>query len=492
MKTVFLLILSIILSSSLYGQQVLIPYRLGNVWGLADTLGKVVVEPKYSKIERTDKYVYGNEKDNLFIVQKNNKYGIIKESKLILDTKYNNLHADSMFIIERNNIRTSRKTILYNLKGEQLLKDSVNSIEAIQGGNNIQKLYRIAYGPKNNVGIIWYNPIKQSIEQWIVKDVFEANAYSYENIFDLYLYETNNRQVKKYDMLFDTEKNKYALLPATNSRKEPQIKGDNSPLYEGNSRVGSYSEARKTIIKTFNFFIKGNKILLKTSNRNLYYNTSSKTDTLSFNIDFEKAEVCNYGDEGFIAHQFKIDAKSIDTVFNRPNYIKFKKNNKFGILGAYKPIPAVYDSIRYFSNGINYHYFIVGKFSKTGIMQWGVVSADNKEILPCIYDDIVRKYRGDFWLLRQGNKYGLTDFNGKVEFPVDESRFEPSSDYSSFSIEKKNKYGFINPYSKCNPVLAYKITRNIAIGSYTVFEVIDKNNKVLGNGDKKGFLYFKN
>lgn len=476
-----ILLLPLFISSLFsYGQRV--PYREGKLWGLADTLGKIVVSPSYTEITPAGNYVYGNTTGNYFIVKQNEKFGMLNNDRIIMSPKYQRLHADSVFIKETVSKYSQFK--LYNLRGELLLKDTVNSIESL----GIQSYHLYLIYTSGGAGIFWYNTKNQTIQQWVSRGLKGVTIYPNKDIFI---------KSKKYKIVLDPQINNFSMIPVNDNSKEPLIRGDVMPvdgLYYGSSSEAVTQRVNSDfMIKIFSFAIRANKIKLITSLQKYNSDYNRKIDSMDFNINYQKAFIGKYDSEKIIPHHFNIDVTKVDTNNVYSNYIKYTEGGKYGVIASYKIIPAVYDTLEYFSNGLKKNYFIVGKYLKgTSQIKWGIINSDNEMVLPVIYDEISRKHTGDFWMLKIEGKYGLANYAGKIEFEAKyDSIVSRDSFYSTFFISDNNKYGYINPYAKCFPVLPYKISGYKENGNYITFSLVDEKENPLGYGDKKGFLYFK-
>ncbi len=65
--------LTLLFSTNLQGQNFNIPYRKGNLWGYADTTGKIIIMPKYDSVSPENV-------NNRWLVFKKNKIGVINDS----------------------------------------------------------------------------------------------------------------------------------------------------------------------------------------------------------------------------------------------------------------------------------------------------------------------------------------------------------------------------------------------------------------------------
>ena len=110
MRHHFLLLLLIVVSSVSFAQEFgLVPYRKGNLWGYSDTLGKIVVEPKY---ERT--YFYTP--DGLARIRSGGLYGYIDASgKMVIIPKYTEASDFYMGVAE---VSLKKRKHCINVEGE--------------------------------------------------------------------------------------------------------------------------------------------------------------------------------------------------------------------------------------------------------------------------------------------------------------------------------------------------------------------------------------
>lgn len=102
----------------------------GYRYGYANSEGKILVECIYNEISRINS---DNENEIYLIVSTNGKYGLIKNNKLILENKFDQIEYD-----ENNKIllaRSNNKYGVYGLDGNQILNTEYDSITF--GGNYI-------------------------------------------------------------------------------------------------------------------------------------------------------------------------------------------------------------------------------------------------------------------------------------------------------------------------------------------------------------------
>jgi hypothetical protein len=108
----------------------------------------------------------------------------------------------------------SSREIVYNLKGERLIADTVNMIEALPHAMDKNLLYTIT-APHEKAGLIWYNAKDQKIQQWVIKNINWVNyggSYQKDKLF-LFLYKGQAKTPQSYDLKFNTQTNLYEVLP---------------------------------------------------------------------------------------------------------------------------------------------------------------------------------------------------------------------------------------------------------------------------------------
>jgi len=100
-------------STTLFAQQTLIPYRKGELWGYADTTGKVVIKPKYTRVHSTNNF-------ERLLVSNDNKYGIVNsKGKIIVPVEYSNINRINK---EGFIVKNDKKYYFFNYKGKKIIK----------------------------------------------------------------------------------------------------------------------------------------------------------------------------------------------------------------------------------------------------------------------------------------------------------------------------------------------------------------------------------
>ena len=109
-------------------QDIFIAYRDGNLWGYADTLGQILIKPKYSSVS-----IY-NDNSNIFIVEKEKQFGLINQNgELYTPIVYDKIRRAS------------------NSRGFFTVKNKMDGFLAANGDLLINNEYKNIYGGSNTL-----------------------------------------------------------------------------------------------------------------------------------------------------------------------------------------------------------------------------------------------------------------------------------------------------------------------------------------------------
>lgn len=498
----------LILFCEVANSQILIPFRVNKNWGLADTSGKIVLSPAYDDVKNiwffSEKQHRQIEVQGLFFAEKNGKYGLISKKGIIMPVKYNKLYCiDSLFIVESNKIDDqptvgSSRDIVYNLKGECILKDSIEELRPLYSDITAGKLLYWVHGSKKNSGMFWYDKKSQKIKQWIIKDVAFINVgYSDKKVLDIFIYDNNNSKPRKYDMIYNTASNKFELLPPQNQQPEPRL-----TLDDGISGGRAYKVKNNYYNKLIDLSIVDGKVQeIEKTIRNV--GPQRHTDTIMYNTNGYDIKLMRYSisNNYYTTHSTRpandFELEKIDTVFAYKAYVQLKKGNKFGFIAENKIIAPIYDTIRYVSVGNNKPFFEAGQLSANKTMKWGVINSEGKQIIPCIYDAITFRPNVGFgpeslWIVSKNSKMGLITATGRIVLkPIYEKVMPTDAYFFSFYIKDGKKYGYADSQVIFKPMFNYKVIGYDAFMGYKVLKLADDKNNFIGFADKKGFFYFK-
>ena len=98
-----------VIFQSVFSQEIAIPYRYGNLWGICNETGKILVEPKFDKLE----FPNTSENSNDYMISKlNGLEGLIINGKEILTPKYTSIYDDNGLFHVKSTENESRADIL--------------------------------------------------------------------------------------------------------------------------------------------------------------------------------------------------------------------------------------------------------------------------------------------------------------------------------------------------------------------------------------------
>lgn len=190
--------------------------------GLADDEGKVIVQPEYKEI----KSIGDNYQNGYITINSKNKYGVLDfTGNQVLENKYDDIsqiYCNNMYIVEKNN-----KYELIKKSGETVLKD-FDSIKSINDENIIVKKDG-KYGIKNTSGKELV-PAKYQDLEYTFSNYYIAKKDGKYGIID-----TANKQMLKFEYenisyrdvatFFEAEKNGDSNTIVIDSDFKEKVKG---------------------------------------------------------------------------------------------------------------------------------------------------------------------------------------------------------------------------------------------------------------------------
>ena len=70
---------------------------------------------------------------------------------------------------------------------------------------------------------------------------------------------------------------------------------------------------------------------------------------------------------------------------------------------------------------------------------FGVVSSENKVLVPLIYEDMISTYRPNMLVIEKNNQYGIINTYNKLLYGMTDNRIEVHRDYFELKVPKTNK-----------------------------------------------------
>lgn len=495
----FLLIISGVCASQ--AQSVLVPYRSGKLWGLADTNGVVVKTPEYDIVEANYIKPASKPMDFLtpfFVVKSGEKYGVLKGTEVILKPEFNRLHIDSTFLIELNTINdvpayTSNRYVVRNFKGEVLFTDSLLSIEALKNPKNSSHLLYKTWGHSQNSGMFWYDAEKQEIIQWIIQGKYNNDAVTNSKNGNIIVYvkASEKENMQMFELLYNSEKYQYDLIRKYEDNV-PDRTATEEVLYSGRYIPGSTKYFTKKVS-----FVNKDSTLYRIQNKRFSTEKNVQRDTITLNIKADSIRIKNYVRWNSISHHKYDNYSSTENKdkFVGVNFLTYHRNGKIGAVVDSVNIPPLYDDFIYLNTNTPLPYFIVSMQFSNGLKKWGVINADHKIVIPVDYEEIIMNEGSYNWIVKRNRKYGMVNKLGKQVLPVKYDQIILNENTFSYKLVAEGKYGYYSPGVEwlCEPVFPYpyKVERGVSMGNYLVFSLIDDREEYVGFGNNRGVLFFE-
>jgi WG containing repeat len=408
MKNLLFIIVFFYTATASFAQDLLIPYRKGNLWGYANEEGKIVVEPKYSKT-----YLFGEDKYK-YLINKNIKnetlIGLIKKSgEVIVEPKYNYVYeVEVATFIKNYNSNTFGDVAYYNYerykkKGEKLIENYFLTSNKEAGGvqeyrdstgkilmNNIEVLeitkkygegfFNFSYKQNNLIGVADYK----------AKIILLPKYESIEFV----------REINKADYYIVTEKGKTGLITATGKVIIPfaiqVIKKVKFPATEElllkvfkNKQSAIFNASGKKLIGFTSKYIEIN-VTTKNSKEQITFelrddenkNGTIQDETSEKSYDMPDKRYADMPPERNIIYFRSLNNKNIEIYKKEELYgLRYTDDSVIIIQPKYEKLVWCMDVSFQRNNGYNFMYVT----TKNGI---GIIDTENKIIIPTIYKDV--------------------------------------------------------------------------------------------------------
>ncbi len=514
-----LVLLSSISTVGFAQNETLVPYRKGELWGLADTNVNVVVVPAYDSIITSYRYPKG-----YYVVERNGKKGVITRQKVIVEPSleyvtFRNDFIFNYFSIPVNNYQ--RVAQIYSLKGNLALTDTIRNVHKIYQVEEAS-LYEIIL-PNGDTGVVVYDDSSYRISQWLVK--------GYRSIYPMKL---NNKYILKcrtksggYDTYKVHIKNRtdVTAIPL-NQVQSKQVDAEIDEYYEdemvevdelidfeegdGLAQLDLQNGRIQCLLDKKTYFITKKTLSNEREVRNKSAQPIYKIDTLSSgSISKKKRWLMEY------EHAFGPIEKQYYTIRTnhywsrrnpvRPiNYIEFTVKNKHGIINEFGTIPAQFDSIiSYAPLQEQLPYYIVGiRSAKSSPLKYGLVKADSTWLIPVAadairpyifnqnYREVYRPYTFGFFVKNGGNE-SLVRWDGETLLSGYDSLIPFASHVECVITQKNGKYGFYSRLTQIPAIHDYIPLGYGYVNGNTYVELYDKDLRFLGYAKKTGELFFE-
>lgn len=509
----------------------LIPYRSGDLWGLADTAMNIVVTPAYDSIVVGPHYGLP-----YYVVCKDGRYGVISKDSVIVPPVMTSVILEAPFIIDvvqqaSGNSTVSRR-VYYSMKGERLFDDTIANVyyleypEARQSGIFILKVEHTS----GRFDVVAYDHVKQTIfrtllvnlpylEYRLINNRLYLNTVQkrYMSALLMNAYSLTEGEEEKpedfkvdgyYRIRYMPDKNRFVILPVFNSELDgifPSFDfytGFN--MYQG---CGSshYMNTYQPATLRYRFINKNNRYYLVRTHilghsgyvldYDPYYDQKDTTELV--NAGEHRYEVQRYVGTGHIMPPFVsgtlIRYKVLpEMAYRVQEYLIFHVKGKAGILSEIGAIPAAYDSIQ----GILWNgaaVFVVGQRDTAGVMKFGLIKQDGTIILDMEYQSIETNQKGDgtvvSLVLESNDKVRLFKRQNETETAFYDAIRPIDDACSTYLTIRDGKYGYINTGISVDPVFSFPVYEPLRIHGYQLWK-LHSEGVFIGYGDSRGRQYF--
>ncbi len=407
MKYFAVIITWLFASASVFSQEILIPYKAGNQFGLCDQLGKIKLEPKYDNLKWLTAEYFETENriilnDTLetspynFFVRKNESvkmHGLIYKGKEIIsnqpyevfnvypakciiakcDTRFNRLTKEQFKAFNGKDKFVS----LLNICGKNVYPDNFKRLELIDtiylaiNKKEVKRLLIFSCEDFNKrFSLFVFDIDKQKISEWLLKNLFKLSKTRTGYDDNSFSFDYTDSNFYKFNAVIDYSSGKLKLI---NQETIKDKKYGNAGGIGDRPELEDYG--RMTIVEAR----PDGKDYVENANRYVkppfkpYYKRSG--DSLFYVTDTDKKTYLNAENETFY---FSIEGAT--TQYEQP--VIYQKNNRYGLIikGSFEP--NIYDSLFYF--GANYLIYV----KENNKFKCGVIANNGDIKVPWIYDSI--------------------------------------------------------------------------------------------------------
>lgn len=495
---------------SILAQEIAIPYRDGNLWGICNETGKILIEPKFDKLEFDGSSIY--DKHDLLISYKNGLKGLLVNGKEILAPNYNFVYASDGFITTSSNengntddvisfdgVSIFKKPIAYIISSGRIVgnynlyhvmhHDLSESLLVFDNKSKkmIQTLYENYYSISKNGRLTYpenytfmFKKAKNddlSSETWdFSKFPFKKTTYNNSVDDEKYYVEQFVRKAKKNrsENYSGGSGNSYGTGYSSGSEEVVEEVGIREGRYDDvviSVPNNSNSERIKAKTISYNYTIKKDKIVLQKTINNV--NEKPVVEEIQTNFNPKTSQLKSY------YHSKKED----ETTINFSNYLIYKNKNKSAIIFPESAQNVIYfDSITPIIREIQDAsfknkeiIFVVGNKNKNGILKFGLYSNVRNLVSKVIYDEIKQTVLPSYnqisiFQTKINNKFGFIQADGKtIVMPkYDELKELNSTKYNyekMIQTKVENQYGLL--FSNNNSIIFIE-----AFSPYQIQDVI--------------------
>ena len=431
-----ILLLILIHFSSFSQNEILVPFRVGDKFGLSDLKGKLVYPAEFEYFKSNELGSYEASFEGI----KEGRSTFFYRGKKIVErtknTKYKVIRESFVTVYEEN-----KGFEIFNFKGEQITDKSY--VEMIFCDNLLQRNFYYTCTPiifkdqNDKLTLQIFNAKTEKITKTFVENVSSLKLDPYDNLyknrFTIFVQENINSKEVKLEFVFDGDS--FVILDPTNYFKK------NTPNNPKKGKPIILEENENGNMENYNEF--GVQAPLEAYRETDEYQDYSKSGRILKKIDGLCLTIFQENDKTSIENEFELpqnlDARSfqnvnVKLVINKVKYylddlVLYKSNGKYGVvLTKEYYLSPKYDSIRLLvlnknSSNPNYYFQVGIKDSITNKMKFGLVNLSGGTIFPIVYD----VFRNAIDNQTGGYKFSLSLPNN-----------------AEFIVAKEGKYGIVS------------------------------------------------
>lgn len=429
-------------------EKILVPYRVGNLFGLSDLSGKLVLSPSYASILPIGKNVFefaslSNSKSDLNQEPKILKGVLFGNKEIIAQSEHNHFtYLDAGIIVGTESAFTSNNSNFYNLKGERLLRENVRNFrmvvspaaEAHKGNIAILAIHQ-----DEKVSILLFDGNKQIMRAPLLDHVsnfnIERNQSDQERVLICTYTDKNGNNLNDV-IYYDTKSGEHKRKPYINEQSV-QIPEPGEGSIEGadESFVPKVDDESMSKEK-----IKPSDELTKENNTS---DNFGPVNERAFMYGIHMVELA-VGERVFFAEPYTHQSQKEPLIYF--------KDKKYGLyLSENKRSNQLYDSLVYlrnqyidFDNPIRSMYMAGIKDATSGKWHFGLLNEKGLLIVPIIYEYIGFSFDEMEYDRDDDDEPGKFIFKKQTIYKVDEYLCLKTYHQGSFIVKKDGKFGLIN------------------------------------------------
>ncbi len=430
-------------------QQILVPYKVGDKFGLSDVNGKLVVEPKYINIKWLNGSYFETLSETIlndtietspyhFSIRKNERTSLsgvlYKDKEILKDEPFNNIKVmPGKCILAKCESRASRMTkeqyerynhhdrfaSLFSINGKNIYPDNFktlyicDTINIVLKGKEKKYILFESTNFNNQYSLFIFDINKQEITDWLLKDVLKLHIHKSFDGDRSQIIDYTDAEYNVVSATLDCSTGKCILNKIKPSKKEVNNQEGISdrPMYgnggmEDMAIVEAPQESRIKEPYQRPAFIP-------------YF--QHYKDSLFYLTDYKEKTYINIPNEITVLYQ-----EPFSTVQYQP--LIYKMNNMFGFIDKTIIQNPVYDSLIYM--GSYYLAFIKG----VDKIRCGILDNKGKVVIPFLYDSIQSSLK-QYAVSYQGNNENRFSIEAKKDYSYNRR----TNSLKSYSIAQSDR-----------------------------------------------------